>query len=401
MNNRFRNAKKIMKRMGLVATALACAFFAMALGQAPAASTSSDQSQEPLRFNDVLGELLNEFSYELKTSMNLGVNLLSIRRVSLSENIPKTYEPYLESLTVEKIRKHSNYKVILCTKCKVKKTVVHKGRLTVTTPINDSQELDLMAKQLGINAWMDISLIFQETTLVLAIHIFDSQTKELLWTKVFNSDDMLRKKATNAGNANSDPSAVKADGSPAANPTPAPSKSGGVVGLGYSLIPNVKNRSGMLSLNLRLYEKFQEGRSIVGAQVMVVADPSLVIKDYDGVDGDPAQSGELKTDDGTTQSIKPFKLAVSAMALYGYNFRESPEFLDDIRYGVTFGLGLIASKGYLSFMSSLGFNIKLGRRFFVDVAGSYGAPTTLRIQKKYSYKTKGGAGGVFTFGFLF
>ena len=360
------------------------------------ANESQASSEEPRKFNDVLGDLLDEYAYDLKTTVNLGIQLLSIRKITLTENIPKSYESYLESLLVEKTRKNSTYKIIQCTKCKVKKTTVSKGRLTVTIPINDPIELDAMAKQLGINAWIDAGLIFQETAIILAINIFDSQTKELLWTKVYNSEDLLKKRAQTKSD---DPANPATPG----GPTPEVVKKGnfgGTLGVGYYLVPNVKTISGMLGLNLRVYEKFQEQKSNIGAQLTLVADPALLIKDYGGIEGDPSQSAEFKTEKGT-EKLKPYRIAVSVQTVYGFNFKETAESLDDIRYGITIGVGFLASSGYLTFLGALGGNLKLGKHFIMDASVMYGAPTTLTIKKTYTFRTKGGAGASATFGYLF
>lgn len=358
--------------------------------RADEASEGTEQAA-PRKFNEVLEDLLNEFAYDLKTNQAQGINNMSIRRVALSESIPKSYETYIESLMVERVRKHSTIKLLQCTKCRVKRTSVENNRLTVTVPINNPVELDAMAKQLGIEAWVDVALLYQETNMVLAINIFDSKTKELLWAKVYNSETLNRKSLAQL--ASKDPNVKE-------KPPEEKSHFAGSLTVGYHLVPNVSSAVNMLGVNLRMAEKFNNQRSEIGTMAMLVVDPGLFIQNYDGVEGDPEASGEVTV--GTSkETIKPFTYGLGLFGSYYHNFIKAPENFEEIRFTGHVGVGLLASKGYLAFIGRTGTGIKFGRYFVFELGGSYSAPTTLRIRNKFEYKTKGGVGADVTFGFVF
>ncbi|NBW81938.1 hypothetical protein EBR21_09305, partial [bacterium] len=48
-------------------------------------------------FNEVLQDLVNEFSFDLRAKALNTLRNVSIRRVALGEGIPRTYESYLET----------------------------------------------------------------------------------------------------------------------------------------------------------------------------------------------------------------------------------------------------------------------------------------------------------------
>src|SRR5262245_10886408 len=71
-------------------------------------------------FHEVLEELLNEFGYDVKSGQISGLKNLSIRKVSVSESLPRTYENYVELLIAERVRENSKVRMISCLPCKTK-----------------------------------------------------------------------------------------------------------------------------------------------------------------------------------------------------------------------------------------------------------------------------------------
>ena len=149
--------------------------------------SSIEDKEQVKSFNEVLQDLVNEFSFDLRAKSLNSLRAVAIRRVALGEGIPRSYESYLETQVSDSFRKHSGTKVLQCTNCRIRRTVVENGRLVMTTPINNPQELDAIAIQLGVEAWVDVSLLYQETSMILGFHVFDSKSKELVWTKLYNT----------------------------------------------------------------------------------------------------------------------------------------------------------------------------------------------------------------------
>lgn len=380
---------KILVRIGAYLSALA-AVLLMTFSQAAYA----DEEKKPVRkFNDVLFDLLNEFAYDLKLNQAQAIKNVSIRRVSLSEAIPKSYEAYLESLVTERLRTYSRIRVIQCTTCKVKRSTVENGKLVITSPINNPAELDNIAIQQSIDTWLDVALLYQESGMILAFNAMDSKTKELIWTRTYNSETIYRKQA------GLDPGSENAGKDPDAPRTP----STYVIGVsgGWHLVPNVTTTSNMLGLNIRMAEQFNFKRSEIGAMVAPVVDPSILVSSYDNVEGDPVASGEISSEEEAKKSLKPFSFGVALFATYHHMFIKLPENFEIMRWGLHVGIGGIYAPGYITFTARSGGILKFGRKFFLEFAGAYSMPTTISVRNEFTYKTKGGVGADATFGILF
>lgn len=363
---------------------------------APAAteSTANSSSTSAKRFDDVLNDLLNEFSYDLKTNQITDLKNVSVRKVALNEAIPKSYETYLESLVLERMKLHSKIRTMQCTTCRVRKSVLENGRLTLTSPINNNADLDQIARELNIETWVDVALLYQETNMVLSFNAFDAKTKELLWARVYNSEQIYRKKGR--------PMAVSQRAGEAGveeGKNPKGSLTFGI-SLGYHVVPNVNTTSNMLGVTLRGSERFDEGRSEVGAFLMTIVDPDTLLSDYTNVEGDPAATGEAK-EETNTKAIRPFPMGFGLFAAYFYNFFGEQENLEVIRWSANVGGGTIVAPGYMSLTARAGVEMKFGKHFALNLAGLYSAPTTISIKSRYQYTTKGGPGGELSFGALF
>jgi hypothetical protein len=374
-----------------------CVLGAQANSQLDAQLTSEinqdTTSQTPVRrFNDVLSDLLNEFSYDLKEKTVPALKQVSIRKVVVSESIPRTYETYIESLVVERLKKYGQIKVIACGTCRSKKTILDAGKVTISTPVNNQLELDKLAEQLDIETWIDVALLYQESGMLLGVNAFDSKTKELVWTKVYNSEN-LYKQVVEGEVVDRTPNTPE-------EKKPEISKFALVLNAGWSLFPNVKKKSNMLNAGIRLTEVFNSGHSEVGALVQGVFDPGLFIKNYEGVEGDISASGEVLVG-SKKETIKPFPFGLGLYALYGHNFFSGLENLDGFRINSQLGGGVIAAKGFFTFAARGGLGLKFGRSFLLEAAAIYAAPTTLRIKGTYEFKTKGGVGSEITFGYSF
>lgn len=360
---------------------------------APLERAYAEEEKQPVRkFNDVLFDLLNEFSYDLKINQAQNIKNASIRRVALSEVIPKSYEPYLESLVLERIRQHSKIRVIQCTTCRIKRSSVENGKLIISMPINNPAELDNIAVQQGIDTWIDVALLYQESGMILAFNAFDSKTKELVWTKTYNSETIYRKQL------NADP--VDSSNGGKDEDLRTPSSYVAAFSVGWHMVPNVTTTSNMLGFNLRVSEQFNFKRSEIGGMLVPIIDPGVLTKNYSNVEGDPTTTGEV-TAETVKKSIKPFQYGLGLFATYHHHFITLPENYELIRYGMHLGLGGIYAPGYLTFTGRSGMIMKFGRKFFLEFGVSYSMPTTITVKDSFTYKTKGGVGADGTFGFLF
>lgn len=351
---------------------------------------AEEKKQTVRKFNDVLKDLLNEFSYDLKTNQVQGVKSVAVRRVTLSESIPKSYESYLENLTLERIQKFSKIKAIQCTMCRVKKSMVERGKLIVTMPINNQTELDALSSQLGIETWLDATLLYQQSGMVLAYNAFDARTKELLWTKTYNSEDLNKNLDEAALNSASPDKPLLLEDDPSHYVV--------AVSAGWYLVANVKKPSNMLGINIRASEQFNNKKSEIGGLVAIIVNPNILVSNY-ASNQDPSASDEVTIND-QTQVVKPFDYGLALFATYHHNFGNL-EATDKFRWGLHGGVGGIYAPGYLTFTGKAGPTFKFGKHFFVEMGVNYSAPTTLTLKEQFQYKTKGGVGGDATFGIYF
>jgi hypothetical protein len=349
-----------------------------------------DDNEQIKSFNEVLQDLIDEFSFDLRAKALNGLRTVAVRRVALGEGIPRSYESYVETQVSDSFRKHSGTKVLQCTNCRVRRTVVENGRLVMTTPINNPSELDAIAVQLGVDAWLDVGLIYQETSMVLAFHVFDSKSKELVWTKLYNTENIYKKRMeTRAVESSAVAQAAEADSNYLI-----------AMSVGWHLVPNVKDSANMVGFTARFAEKFNDARQEVGTRVSYLIAPSEILSDYPEISGDPASSAEI-VEGNTTEVILPFKRGVGLVAFYSSLLNGGRPTASGFLWSLETGAGVIASTGYASILARVGGQLRMGQRFLLDVGLAYSLPTTISIRKKYKYTTPGGLGADAAFGLHF
>lgn len=349
-----------------------------------------DDNEQIKSFNEVLQDLIDEFSFDLRAKALNGLRTVAVRRVALGEGIPRSYESYVETQVSDSFRKHSGTKVLQCTNCRVRRTVVENGRLVMTTPINNPSELDAIAVQLGVDAWLDVGLIYQETSMVLAFHVFDSKSKELVWTKLYNTENIYKKRMeTRAVESSAVAQAAEADSNYLI-----------AMSVGWHLVPNVKDSANMVGFTARFAEKFNDARQEVGTRVSYLIAPSEILSDYPEISGDPASSAEI-VEGSTTEVILPFKRGVGLVAFYSSLLNGGRPTASGFLWSLETGAGVIASTGYASILARVGGQLRMGQRFLLDVGLAYSLPTTISIRKKYKYTTPGGLGADAAFGLHF
>lgn len=347
-----------------------------------------NKAQAPRKFNDVLNDLLNEFSYDLKTNQVKGIQNVSVRKVIVNESIPKSYENYLEDLITERLRTHSKIKVIQCTNCKLKRSRVENGRVVISSPINNPAELDGLSRDLGIEVWIDAALLYQETNMILALKAFDAKTKELVWTKVYNSEKIEKNVST------MDEPTVERDEEGNYIAQYITNVSAGV----YS-VPNVGQNETMIGLGIRIAEQFNGRHAEVGASITPLFSPKLVASNYSTskkVEGTEAAEETITN----VKDVEPWTIGAKVAATYHYTFWDGKENYDNVRYGVGAAVGGIIAPGYLTLYGRGSMHARFGKRWQLELGADYHMPTTISVQN-VKFTTEGGTGYDIAFGFLF
>lgn len=338
------------------------------------------------RFHEVLDELLAEFGYDVKMGQIKGLANLSVRKVRVSKAIPNTYEDYVETLLDERIKENSQIKLIACVPCKARTSSLVDGKLLITSPATNLAKLDAAAAQLGIENFMDAVLVYHTTHMVLAVSIFNTQSKELVWARTYNSETVRSRYQK-----------LAVDYSQVAK-----SRTGEdyepdyrfMFGAGGAAIPNVagsKEDSQFLNLQIRATEKFNNRKSEFGLLLSVLKSSATAVKSYPTETSGTEATKTTTTTKSKTAKLVPFRTAGALYAAYGHLFVGSVESYNQIRHGLHAGVGMLGATGYLAPVLRFGWDIFMGRRFSTSLGLNYVAASSVIVETE-TIKTKGGAG---------
>jgi hypothetical protein len=346
----------------------------------------------------VLEELLTEFGYDVKNGQVSGLRNVAIRKTSVNESLPQSYEKYLEMLVSERIRLNSDVKLINCITCQARTSSLVEGKLKLSSPDTNIVQLRDAAKMMGIENFIDVLLVYHTSHMILAIEVFNIDSGETLWTKTYNSETLrtrFQKIAVDYSQI------AKSKAGDEYNP-----EFRYTVGVGAGGISNVAGESpdnSAISLNLKASEKFNNRNSEFGLSLKYFMTMASISKSYPTSGKAPtttAAAGDGTTEEDTSLKAKPFKSAFSLQATYAQNFMGSLESFDDIRNGFHLGLGGFYATGYLAPAMSVGWDVFFGKRFIMTVAALYLVPSDVLIGKEF-VKTSGGMSGEIVFSYSF
>ena len=337
------------------------------------------------RFHEVLDELLAEFGYDVKTGQIEGIKNLAIRKVTVGEALPPSYKRYAQILVSERIRENSEVRLITCTPCFSKVSTLVDGKIIITSPSTNLNQLKLAADQLGIDHFMDVVLVYHSTHMVLAFQIFKVDTNEMVWARTYNSETIRSRYQK-----------LAIDYSQVEKSRPGEEYSPDyrlLVGLGGGGIPNVggsSQDSSMVDLELRASERFDNRRSEFGMSMSILLTVSSLAGNTEAAPGTGGQTAEEDT--VIPAAPQPFTSAIAIYGLYGHNFLGAVESYNDIRQGIHVGLGGLVSPGYITGLLRFGTDIYLGRRFAISLSGLYITPSQVVVENE-PVTTNGGFGG--------
>ena len=348
-------------------------------------------NSEVRQFHDVLNDLLSEFAYDVKQGQVNGLKNLSIRRIDISDTLPRTYEQYVELLVSEKVRENSKIKLLNCIPCKTKTSTMVDGKLMITSPLTNLQRMDEAAGQLGIENFMDVVLVYHTTHMVLAFNVFNTQTKELAWARTYNSETLRSNYQRMAVDYKQVEKGRDSD-------TYVPDYKI-LVGLGGSQLPNVAGDTrdkSFLGLHMRTMEKFDNRRLDFGLAVSVWTNTADLLKAYPS---EGSSNGTETPYSGESRPL-PYKYLLGIHALLARNFVGSVEIYDKVRHGVHLGVGGVVSKGYLAPSLKAGWDVYLGRRFVATFDAHYITKSTILVDDDFQ-TSRGGGGGDFSLSYNF
>lgn len=348
-------------------------------------SSLPEASNRQIRqFHEVLNDLLTEFSYDVKQGQINGLKNIAIRRVSVSDALPSTYEQYVELLVSERIRENARVRVINCVPCKTKSSTLMDGKLMISSPMTNLQKMDEAAQQLNIENFMDVILVYHTTHMVLAFSVFNTTTKEEVWSRTYNSETLRSRYQKLAVDMN------QIEKSRASDEYTPDYKF--LLGIGGSQLPNVAGEArdkSFIGFHIRAAEKFDNRRTDFGLLTSVWLNSSNFLKSYPS-EGTAADSTTTEYT-GAARPV-PYKFVLGIHAIYARNFVGEVESYDRIRHGLHIGVGGILSTGYLAPSVRFGWDAYFGRRWVLTLQGHYITDSTILVGSEYQ-KAKGGTGG--------
>ncbi len=338
-------------------------------------------------FHEVLEELLTEFAYDVKAGQLTELKNLSIRKVSVSETLPRSYQSYVELLVSEKIKSNSKVKLISCLPCKTKNTRIVDDKLMITSATTNAEDMNRAASQLGIETFMDVILVYHTTHMVIAFQAFDTVTKELAWTKTYNSETIRSRYQKLAVDFSQIEKARTSD-----EYVP---EFRYLFGFGGGSVPNVKQNvreTSVLTFQLRGTEKFDNRKSEFGLLGTFNISMSSLLSEYPSTGSTSDEEEESAETDSTDDSPSPFTKSFGLFALYSHNFLGSLESYNEMRHGVSAALGLHLAAGYLAPAARIGWDLFLGRKFSVSTNLALVSTANILIKGEFK-RVAGGVGG--------
>ena len=301
-------------------------------------------------------------------------------------------------LVTERIWENSRIKLVNCVPCKSRTSQLVEGKLLISSPVTNMARLELAAKQVGIEHWMDVILVYHTTHMVLAFNVFNSESKELVWARTYNSETVKSRYQKLAIDYKQ-----VAKSRPGEDYVP---EYRIMAGLGGGALPNVggsASDAAMLTLQVRASEKFNNRKSEFGLILGAYNTVSSIVSDYPA--DLPEEEDDTTTSDEDVEVVvepvpKPFTTAIALWGFYGHQFLGTVESYNNIRHGIHTGAGFLLATGYIAPTLRLAWDLYFGRSFAVSVGGIYIGPSTVLVDGE-SLSTTGGGGGDVVMSFNF
>ncbi len=184
----------IGSRIQILALVVAAAFGAStparaADGRAEQRTAPSAKNPDPMRnFYTVLEDLVSDFEYDLKNGQVSGLRDLSIRNLAVNELVPASFKSHLELVITERLLKAAKVRMIQCLPCRARKTVLSGDQMVISGPETNPAEMSRIARQSGIQNFMDVAFSYQPTGMVLSLYVTEADTGAVIWSRSYNSE---------------------------------------------------------------------------------------------------------------------------------------------------------------------------------------------------------------------
>ena len=392
MNSRKMNQSSFTRSRHLVLWAFLAVFFgetthlSTAFGQeapppapTPAAQAIPAKTANGSRsFYAVLDEVLSDFEYDLKSGQVIGLKDVSVRNVVTSENVPPSFKSHLELLISERILKTTKARVVHCLACRSKRATLNGENMVISSPENNSGEMQRIAKLNGIQNFMDVAFAYQPSGMILSLEISDVETGSTLWSRTYNSES-TRASAQRRGvdYQELEDAKTKMEYSPMVQYKPS---------LYTVMTPKAgSGYSTSLAMGFRMMERYDNRKKEVGFELNYYKDVSSL-------------TGSQTAQDKKTNIYSSFNLTM--LFMHGWALFGNEENYNQARGVILAGIGGTYASGFLGALIRGGYEWRLAKHWAVDTFLGYRPPATLVIQSNTTATLSGVEGGLGV-GFIF
>jgi len=235
---------------------------------APAAAPKK-KDDATRNFYAVLEDLLSDFEYDLKSGQVSGLRDLAVRNVGLSEMVPESFKSHLELVLTERLLKAAKVRMIQCLACRARKTVLNGEQMVITSPESNPNEMSRIARQAGIQNFIDVAFSYQPNGMVLSFYITEADTGSVVWSRSYNSESS-RASAYRRGVDQS-----QIDGMRNASEYIPIVQYRAIIYYCYQ--PNLSNYTGTLGAGLRMMERYDNRKKEVGFELDYFRNASSIV----------------------------------------------------------------------------------------------------------------------------
>lgn len=332
--------------MQIAGVTLACAILSAPVFAADEKAKTENKDEKERNFYEVLEDVMADFEFDLKNGNVQGLKDLAIRNIATSENIPPSFKGHLELLVTERILKTTKTRVIQCLPCKAKKTTVAGDQVVISSADTNPAELARIAKNSGIENFMDLAFTYQPTGIMLAMTINQPDTGAIIWSRSYNSESSRASAFRRGVDYSQTDEARKAT-----EYAPAIQYRAVVY---YLFEPNVGTSTGCLGAGLRMVERYDNRKKEVGFELDYLKDATTLVSA-----ADPA----------TVNLYSGFNLTL--LFLHTWNLFGDEESYNRVRGAVTVGLGGTFAGGFLGGLARAQYEWRLGKHYAVTATVGY------------------------------
>ncbi len=303
--------------------------------KAPATSTHSRN------FYQVLEDVLGDFEYDLNNGQVQGLKGLAIRSIATSENVPPSFKDHIDLLIKERVLSSTKNKIINCIQCRSQNAVLNGDQVTISSPQSNPAELNRIAKQMGIDHFMDVAFAYQPNGLILSLSISETDGSDsVIWSRSYNSETSRAsafRRGVDYNQLDEARKSVEYQPTVVYRPT-----------LYYLFENDTTGYVGTLGFAFRMVERYDNRKKEVGFELNYLMDSGSLV-------------GSTSTSDSVFRSFN-----ITLLFVHSWNLIGDVESYNQVRGSVFTAVGGTYGSGFLGAVVRGGYEWRLGKHWAVQ-----------------------------------